>query len=108
MYAVVVNVSIAAGQLAGARKAVNEQVIPRVKQAPGFVKGYWTVREDSGQGTSITVFRTKEDADNAATMGSQYASAAGRQPEHGRGTRGHSGGLGRFARSRRGPVYKSW
>ena len=68
MYAVVVNVSIAAGQLAAARKAVNEQVIPRVKQAPGFVKGYWTVREDSSAGTSMTIFKTKQDADNAVTM----------------------------------------
>jgi hypothetical protein len=68
MYAVVVNVSIAAGQLASARKALNEQVVPRVKQAPGFVKGYWTVREDSAQGTSMAIFRTKDDADNAVTM----------------------------------------
>jgi hypothetical protein len=68
MYAVVVNVSIAAGQLAAARKAVNEQVIPRVKQAPGFVKGYWTVRDDSSAGTSMTIFKTKQDADNAVTM----------------------------------------
>ena len=66
MYAVVVNVSIASGQFAAARKALNEQVVPRVKQAPGFVKGYWTVRDDSSQGTSMTIFRTKQDADNAA------------------------------------------
>ena len=68
MYAVVVNVSIAPGQFAEARKALNEQVVPRVKQAPGFVKGYWTIRDDSSQGTSMTLFRTKQDADNAATM----------------------------------------
>jgi antibiotic biosynthesis monooxygenase len=68
MYAVVVNVSIAPGQFATARKALNEQVVPRAKQAPGFVKGYWTVRDDSSQGTSMTVFRTKQDADNAVTM----------------------------------------
>lgn len=68
MYAVVVNVSIAPGQFAAARKALNEQVVPRVKQAPGFVKGYWTVRDDSSQGTSMAIFRTKQDADNAVTM----------------------------------------
>jgi hypothetical protein len=68
MYAVVVNVSIASGQFAAARKALNEQVVPRVKQAPGFVKGYWTVREDSSQGTSMMIFRSKQDADNAVTM----------------------------------------
>lgn len=68
MYAVVVNVSIAPGQFAAARKALNEQVVPRVKEAPGFLKGYWTVRDDSSQGTSMTIFQTKQDADNAATM----------------------------------------
>lgn len=68
MYAVVTNVSIAPGQFQAARKALSEQVVPRVKQAPGFVKGYWTVRDDSSQGTSMTIFRTKQDADNAATM----------------------------------------
>jgi hypothetical protein len=68
MYAVVVNVSIAPGQFSAARKALNEQVVPRVKQAPGFVRGYWTIRDDSSQGTSMTVFQTKQDADNAVTM----------------------------------------
>ena len=68
MYAIVANVNIAPGQLAAARKALDEQVVPRVKQAPGFVRGYWTVREDSTQGTSMTIFRTKQDADNAVAM----------------------------------------
>ena len=67
MYAVVVNVSIAPGQSAAARKALNDQVVPRVKQAPGFVKGYWTLGNDSTQGTSMAIFRTKQDADNAVT-----------------------------------------
>ena len=68
MYAVVVNVSIAPDQSPAARKALNEQVVPRVKQAPGFVRGYWTIRDDSSQGTSMTIFQTKQDADNAVTM----------------------------------------
>ena len=68
MYAVIVNVSIADGQFPASRKTLNEQIIPRVKQAPGFVKGYWTVRDDSSQGTSMMIFRTKQDADNAAAM----------------------------------------
>jgi hypothetical protein len=68
MYAVVANVSIASGQFAAARKVLNEQVVPRVKQAPGFVKAYWTISDDSTHGTSMAVFRTKQDADNAVTM----------------------------------------
>ena len=68
MYAVLVNVSIAPGQFEGTRKALNEQVVPRVKQAPGLVKAFWTVREDSAQGTSMAVFKTKQDAEAAMTM----------------------------------------
>ncbi len=33
-----------------------------VKRAPGFVAGYW-VRLDSGHGTSVCVFETREQAD---------------------------------------------
>jgi len=68
MHAVVVNVSIAPGQFEAAQKALREQVVPRVKQAPGFVKGFWTIRDDSAQGTSMIVFRTKQDAENAVAM----------------------------------------
>jgi len=68
MYAVVTTVSIAPGQSDGARKTLNEQVVPRVKQAPGFVKGFWTVRDDASQGTSMAVFMTKEAAESAMAM----------------------------------------
>ncbi len=68
MYAVIVNVSIAPGQFEASQKVLHEQVVPRVKQAPGLVKGYWTVRDDSTQGTSMAIFRTKQDAENAMTM----------------------------------------
>jgi len=68
MYAVIVNVSIAPGQFEASQKALREQVVPRVKQAPGLVKGFWTVRDDSTQGTSMAVFRTKQDAESAIAM----------------------------------------
>ena len=68
MHAVIVNVSIAPGHFEASQKVLREQVVPRVKQAPGFVKGYWTVRDDSASGTSMAVFGTKQDAENAMTM----------------------------------------
>jgi hypothetical protein len=40
MHAVVVTVSIAPGQVEASRKALREQVVPRVSHARGFVKGY--------------------------------------------------------------------
>jgi hypothetical protein len=68
MYAVVVNVSIAPGQFESSRKALHEQVVPRVKQAPGLVKAFWTVRDDESLGTSMAVFQTKQQAEAAMSM----------------------------------------
>ncbi len=59
MHAVVVEVEIQ--DEAEARKGL-EDVVTMVKQAPGFVAGYW-VQLDSGHGTSICVFETQEQAD---------------------------------------------
>jgi heme-degrading monooxygenase HmoA len=59
MYAVVATVDITDGEVA--MTALAEQVIPMVKQAPGFVGGYW-VRIDEGHGTSVVVFETEEQA----------------------------------------------
>jgi hypothetical protein len=39
MHAVVVKVSIKDAE--AAQQALEGQVVPRVKQAPGFVAGYW-------------------------------------------------------------------
>jgi hypothetical protein len=68
MHALAVTVSIAPGQFEGARRALQSQVIPRVKQAPGFVKGYWTVSAGHERGTSLAVFDSQQNAENAANM----------------------------------------
>jgi hypothetical protein len=68
MHAVVASVNIASGQFDGARNALREEIVPRIKQAPGLVKGYWTTSADKTQGTSCVVFDTKEHADAAAQM----------------------------------------
>ena len=65
MHAVVISVSIADGQIEAARKALKETVVPRVRQAPGFVKGYWSASNDGRSGLSFVVFNTRQDADNA-------------------------------------------
>jgi len=68
VHAVVVTVTIAAGQLESTRAALREQVIPRVSKAPGFVKGYWTTSADQQHGLSLVVFSSKAEADQAANM----------------------------------------
>ena len=57
MWAVVVNVKVndTAEAIAGL-----EEVVAEVRQAPGFVAGYWIQLED-GLGTSIAVFDATEE-----------------------------------------------
>ena len=61
MHAALVSVTIADGHFDDARKALEEQVIPMVKSAPGAVAGYWLAPED-GKGWSIVIFETEEQA----------------------------------------------
>jgi hypothetical protein len=44
---------------------LRDQVIPMVKQSPGFVAGYW-MNLDDHTGTSFVVFDTEENARAAA------------------------------------------
>lgn len=61
MYAVVVRVKIDDDSNAEAR--LKEDVVPRVSQAPGFVAGYWTRKEN--EGLSMIVFESEEAARTA-------------------------------------------
>jgi hypothetical protein len=45
---------------------LREQVVPRVKELPGFVAGYWT--RDDLTGRSMVVFDSEENARAASDM----------------------------------------
>ena len=64
MHAVLVKVSIS--DFEGSVKELQETVVPRVSQLPGFVAGYWTRSEDGTNGRSMIVFESKEAAQTAA------------------------------------------
>lgn len=64
MHAVVVRVSIS--DVETAQKGLEEIVVPRVKQAPGFVAGYWTRSDDGSNGRSMIVFESEDAARTAA------------------------------------------
>lgn len=64
MHAVVVRVTIQDEEAAD--RALREQVVPRVSQAPGFVAGYWTRKDDTG--LSMVVFDSEEAATKASEM----------------------------------------
>ena len=65
MHAVVVNVTV--NDFDRARKMLEEEVVPRVKQAPGFVAGYWT-RTEENRGLSMIVVESEEGARAVAEM----------------------------------------
>ena len=64
MHAVVVTVTIADSETA--RQQLHERVIPSVKQAPGFVGGYWLAPSD-GKGLSVVVFDSEDNANAMAS-----------------------------------------
>ncbi len=64
MHAVVVRVSIS--DVETAQKGLEEVVVPRVSQAPGFVAGYWTRSDDGRNGQSMLVFESEDAARTAA------------------------------------------
>jgi hypothetical protein len=59
MHAVVVNLTIT--DFDAAERALHEQLVPRVSQAPGFVAGYWTTKD--GTALSVFIFETEEAAE---------------------------------------------
>ena len=64
MHAVVVKVSISDREAAEAE--LRDKVIPQVSQAPGFVAGYWTRKDNSG--SSMIVFESEDAATAASEM----------------------------------------
>ncbi|MGO9558906.1 MAG: hypothetical protein ACLPYW_07440 [Acidimicrobiales bacterium] len=66
MHAVVVNVTI--NDREAAERALSEQLVPRVSQIPGFVSGYWTMKDDTG--LTMLVFDSEAAADAMGEMAS--------------------------------------
>jgi hypothetical protein len=72
MHAVVVRVKVSDRE--AAERELRENVVPRVSQAPGFVSGYWTRKDDTG--LSMILF----DSEDAAARASEMIPAS--VPEH--------------------------
>lgn len=67
MHAVFVSVTIDPDSSDEAMAELQNNVVPGVKQAPGFVAGYWTAPED-GRGRSFVVFESEQAARQAVEM----------------------------------------
>jgi hypothetical protein len=64
MHAVVVRVSISDAE--SAQKGLEEMVVPRASQAPGFIAGYWSRSDDKSNGLSMILFESEDAARTAA------------------------------------------
>jgi hypothetical protein len=62
MHAVVVRVNV--GDPENSQEELRTQVVPRVSQSPGFIAGYWTLKDN--QGVSMTVYESEDAARQAA------------------------------------------
>ncbi len=67
MYVTQVHVRIEPGREDEAQKGLMEQVLPRVKAAPGLVAGYWFAQEGD-KGSSVVFWETREHAETMAAQ----------------------------------------
>jgi hypothetical protein len=63
MHAVAVRVTF--NDVEAAETMLREEIVPMVKQAPGFVSGWWTRDSDRTNGSSFMIFESEEAAQAA-------------------------------------------
>jgi hypothetical protein len=72
VHAALVTLTIDPDQAPAAANALVNDILPTVRSAPGFVAGYWLEPAD-GQGFSIVLFETEDQARQAAPPASSWA-----------------------------------
>jgi hypothetical protein len=72
MHAALVKLTIDPEQAPAAASALTSDVLPSIRSAPGFVAGYWLEPTD-GQGFSVVVFETEEQARESTPPASSWA-----------------------------------
>ena len=68
MHAVLVTARIESGSAAEAQTQLETDIVPRVKEIPGVVSGYWTQSADREHGFAMVVFEDERAAQAAADM----------------------------------------
>jgi hypothetical protein len=77
MYAVIGRVEIDASRADEAQKNLEEEVIPRVKAADGFVRALWLRSTDGTKGRGVVVFDSEEHARAGAELARRQAPPPG-------------------------------
>jgi hypothetical protein len=65
MHAALVTLTVDPDQAPAAADVLVKDILPTVRAAPGFLAGYW-LEPAGGQGFSIVLFETEEQAHDAA------------------------------------------
>ena len=60
MHAVLVTVNISDAE--AATRFLHDRIVPGVSQAPGFVTGYWTRRDNGSKGAAMMIFESEDAA----------------------------------------------
>lgn len=69
MYAVLIEVDVSGVPSDAGLQALREQIVPSIKQLPGFQSGTWLPGNDDGKGLSLTLWDTEA---NAQTMAERF------------------------------------
>jgi hypothetical protein len=72
VHAALVSLTVDRDQAPAAAAALTSDILPRVRSARGFVAGYWLEPAD-GEGFSIVLFETEEQAREAVPPASSWA-----------------------------------
>ena len=66
MYAVIVEVDTSGAEREESLRALREEIVPAIRQAPGFQSGTWARHPTEDKGLSLVVFDTEENAQGTA------------------------------------------
>ena len=72
MHSALVRLTVDPEQAPAAAEALTRDILPRVRSASGFIAGYWLEPAD-GQGFSIVLFESEEQAREAVPPVSSWA-----------------------------------
>jgi hypothetical protein len=66
MHAVIVEVDASGAEREEALRRLREEIVPGIKQAPGFQSGTWLMLNQDAKGLGLVLFDTEENAQAAA------------------------------------------
>jgi hypothetical protein len=71
MHAALVKLTVDPDRAPAAARTLTDDILPTIRSAPGFLAGYWLEPAD-GQGFSIVLFETEEQARASAPPASSW------------------------------------